>query len=61
MSLDPHWFSTIFGLLFIVGQGLTALAFVIAVLALLATTEPMRVVPDVRATSTTSASCCSRS
>ena len=41
MSLDPHWYSTIFGLLFIVGQGLTAFAFVIAVLALLATTEPI--------------------
>ncbi len=41
MSLDPHWYSTIFGLLFIVGQGLTAFAFVIAVLALLSTTEPV--------------------
>src|SRR5437016_7632743 len=29
MSLDPHWFSTIYGMLFIVGQSLAALAFVI--------------------------------
>jgi len=29
MSLEPHWFSTIFGLLFVAGQGLGALAFVI--------------------------------
>jgi hypothetical protein len=41
MSLDPHWYSTIFGLLFIVGHGLTAFAFVIAVLALLSKTEPV--------------------
>ncbi len=34
MSLDPHWYSTIFGLLTVVGQGLSALAFTIAVLAL---------------------------
>ncbi|MGH9372316.1 MAG: hypothetical protein ACRD15_12355, partial [Vicinamibacterales bacterium] len=34
MSVDPHWFSTIFGLLTITGFGLTALAFAIAVLAL---------------------------
>ena len=27
MSLEPHWFSTIYGVLFIGGQGLTALAF----------------------------------
>ena len=29
MSLDPHWFSTIYGVLFMGGQGLTALAFLI--------------------------------
>jgi hypothetical protein len=29
MSLEPHWYSTIYGLLFIVGQGLNALAFAI--------------------------------
>ena len=31
MSLDPHWYSTIFGFLLIGGQGLLALAFVIVV------------------------------
>ena len=33
MSLEPEWFSTIFGLLTIAGYGLTALAFTIIVLA----------------------------
>jgi hypothetical protein len=32
MSLDPHWYSTIFGILFMGGQGLSALAFAIIVL-----------------------------
>jgi hypothetical protein len=41
MSLDPHWYSTIFGLIFVAGQGLAALAFVIAVLAMLTDTEPL--------------------
>ena len=36
MSVDPHWYSTIFGLLMVVGQGLSALAFTIAILALVA-------------------------
>ena len=36
MSLEPHWFSTIFGMLFLAGQALGALAFVIAVAYLLA-------------------------
>ena len=40
MSLDPHWFSTIFGLLFMVGQSLSAMALAILVLALLAGDEP---------------------
>jgi hypothetical protein len=31
MSLDPHWFSTVFGLWIIVGQALTALAFTITI------------------------------
>jgi hypothetical protein len=31
MSLDPHWTSTIFGMLFLAGQGLGAIALVIAV------------------------------
>jgi hypothetical protein len=35
MSLEPHWFSTIFGMLFLGGQGLGAMAFVIAIAYLL--------------------------
>ena len=31
MSLDPHWFSTVFGLLMVVGQGLSALTFTVAI------------------------------
>jgi hypothetical protein len=41
MSLEPHWFSTIYGMMFMVGQTLTTLAFVIAILALLADTPPL--------------------
>ena len=40
MSLDPHWFSTIFGHVIIGGQGLGALAFTLVVLALLVEDEP---------------------
>ena len=36
MSVDPHWYSTIFGLLTVAGQGLAALALTIAVLAAVA-------------------------
>jgi hypothetical protein len=41
MSLNPHWFSTIWGLLFLVGQGLSALAFAIVVLIMLAQYPPL--------------------
>ena len=41
MSLDAHWFSTIYGILTIGGQGLSALAFVVAVLVLLARSGPV--------------------
>src|SRR3989441_3536710 len=41
MSLDPQWFSTIYGLLFMGGQGLAGMAFVIAVMVLLAGRKPM--------------------
>jgi hypothetical protein len=41
MSLDPHWYSTIYGLILVVGQGLSALSFAVAVLALMAPREPM--------------------
>lgn len=42
MSLDPHWYSTIFGFILVAGQGLSAFALVIAVLAMVAPYEPMR-------------------
>jgi hypothetical protein len=41
MSRDPHWFSTIYGLLVVVGQGLATLAFQIIVLSWLARRKPM--------------------
>ena len=40
MSLDPHWFSTIYGILFIGGQGVSALSFVIAVIVLISSQPP---------------------
>jgi hypothetical protein len=41
MSLDPHWFSTIFGILVLGGQALSAMAFVITVMFLLSNHKPM--------------------
>jgi hypothetical protein len=41
MSLNPHWFSTLFGFLMMGGQGLAALAFTIIVSSLLVRREPM--------------------
>ena len=41
LSLDPHWFSTIFGMLFMVGQALSSMAFLIVVMVLLARRPPM--------------------
>src|SRR5207302_1655462 len=36
MSLEPHWFSTVYGMMFATGQVLAGFAFVIAVTTLLA-------------------------
>jgi hypothetical protein len=41
MSLNPHWFSTLFGFLVLGGQGLAALAFTIIVASFLFNREPM--------------------
>jgi hypothetical protein len=41
MSLTPHWYSSIFGMIIIGGQALAAMALTIAVLALLAQSEPI--------------------
>src|SRR2546428_5310099 len=40
MSLSPHWASTIYGFLFVAGQLISSMSFMIAVVALLARTEP---------------------
>jgi hypothetical protein len=41
MSLEPHWYSTLYGVLFIVSQALAALTFATASIALLARSEPI--------------------
>ncbi len=41
LSVDPKWFSTIFGLLCIVSQNLTAMAFLIALMVFLSARKPM--------------------
>ena len=42
MSLEPHWFSTIYGMLFMIIGALTAMSFVIFVLRKLSDYEPLR-------------------
>lgn len=42
MSLEPHWFSTIYGLIFMVGNGLAGLAFAIAVSVWFSREKPMQ-------------------
>jgi hypothetical protein len=46
MSLEPHWFSTIYGAIFLVGQTLQTFAFCIALLALLSHREPFASILD---------------
>jgi hypothetical protein len=41
MSLEPHWFSTIYGLIAMAGWGLSALAFMITVASFLVSEERM--------------------
>jgi hypothetical protein len=41
MTLDPHWFSTIWGLLFVAGWALSCFCFVVALLAYLSDKSPM--------------------
>jgi hypothetical protein len=41
MSLEPHWFSTIYGVLIMGGQGLSALAFLIIALVWLSRRPPL--------------------
>jgi hypothetical protein len=49
MSIEPHWFSSIFGVLFLAGQGLSSMAFAIATAGLLSRREPLRQVATVQA------------
>jgi hypothetical protein len=44
MSMDPTWFSTVYGLLFLVGQGYGVLAFCIIVAVSLSKGEPFRTI-----------------
>jgi hypothetical protein len=41
MSLEPHWYSTIYGVLFMIGDGLAALSFAIVVAYFLSDREPV--------------------
>lgn len=41
MSLSPHWASTIYGFLFVAGQLISSMSFMIAVTVLLSQTAPM--------------------
>ena len=41
MSLEPHWFSTMYGVTFLIGYGLTALCFSVLVGAWLSKREPV--------------------
>ncbi len=40
MSLSPHWASTIYGFIFVAGQAVTAMSFMIIVVAVLSNSEP---------------------
>jgi hypothetical protein len=40
MSLSPHWASTIYGFLYVAGQLISSMSFIIAIVVLLAQTEP---------------------
>ncbi|MCU1284874.1 MAG: hypothetical protein JWO13_1224 [Acidobacteriales bacterium] len=42
MTLDPVWYSTIWGMLYMAGQALSTMAFMLVVLTLLAKYEPMK-------------------
>src|SRR5438105_9504591 len=48
MSLDPAWYSTIFGLIFVAAWSLSALAFAILVMSWLSAREPMNTVVQPR-------------
>jgi hypothetical protein len=41
MSLEPHWYSTMYGVLYITGQSLSGFAFIVAVTVFLSRHEPL--------------------
>jgi hypothetical protein len=41
MSLDPHWYSTIYAMIFMIGQALSTMAFTIIMLSALSKYSPM--------------------
>lgn len=41
MSLSPHWFSTIYGFIFVAGQMISSMCLAIVVIALVSKSEPM--------------------
>lgn len=41
MSLSPHWASTIYGFIFVIGQVISSMSLAIAILVLLSRTSPM--------------------
>ncbi|RMH19980.1 MAG: hypothetical protein D6696_09220 [Acidobacteria bacterium] len=42
MSLEPHWFSSLFGVAFVVGQGLSAFAFLVPMMIFLGRRQPLK-------------------
>jgi hypothetical protein len=48
MSLEPHWFSTIYGAMFLIGEVLETFAFIIAILVILARRPPFSEILTVR-------------
>jgi hypothetical protein len=42
MALEPHWFSTMYGIMFLVGQVLESFAFTIALVILLSARAPLK-------------------
>jgi len=42
MSLEPHWFSTIYGAMFMIGEMVESFAFVIALMIILSKMSPLR-------------------
>ena len=46
MSIEPHWYSTMYGLLVIAGQVLSAFAFAIAILTLMSQHDPVAAVAN---------------